>query len=85
VGYSPCSSYQRQLGANEIDQMMPATLSMQSKISSIRQTGVENIEKFVENFLCWQKEKREGRKRGKERKERKKRGERNKKRRKEKE
>ena len=43
--------------------------------------GVENIVDHTmgplvpENFLCWQKEKREGRKRGKERKKRRKRKE----------
>jgi hypothetical protein len=42
VGYSPCSSYQRPLllRANEIDQLMPTTMSIQSKISSIRQNCI---------------------------------------------
>jgi hypothetical protein len=48
--------------------MMPTTLSMQSKISSIRQTGVENIEKFVEHFYAGRKKKGKEEKEGKKEK-----------------
>jgi hypothetical protein len=51
VGHSPCSSYQRQLGANEIDQLMQTTLSVQNKISSIRQSCIYLPSKAQNTFM----------------------------------